>query len=104
MTKTLKIEFRPHDCDGVYYFSISREDPPYGITSDTVRVSEFDGGQAPAREALSPYNFWMEVRKWTEGRLLNLKCNNVDLLRHFYKKYKEDSVKPHEPWPFTGAK
>ena len=71
---------------------------------DVVRLRDMNCSSPPAREVLSPYGFWLDLKKFVGDGEPAVHCNDMELLRHFHETYRRDTLRPTDPWPFSEEK
>lgn len=86
-----KITFTRNDNPKIYEFEV--ENLINGKTwKDIVRLNESSGHLTPiVREALSTYGFWLELLDFIGDNIVDVECNDIELLRYFYTQYRKQS-------------
>lgn len=96
------ISFTNLKTKGVYRFDIYDHETGIVMT-DHVRLNEFDNGDRVSREAVDPYGFWLDLKRFLGNRrprLITVKPMDKSLVMHFYEKFKRLALRPRDPWLF----
>ena len=95
----ISINFSKSGLNAINFTIIDHRDDR--IWTDSVRIDEQLGATIyPAREALSTYGFWLDLKKFVGDKKPKLECNDLELLCNYYKMWCRDTLHPNDPWPF----
>lgn len=96
-------------CDNAFIFVITDQSEEFPIDEsnfcevvDTVRIDERLLITSKVQEALTFYNFWMDLKRLVGVDRPKLVCNNLDLLVKLHEMYRRSTLLLDDPWLFHG--